>query len=504
MLRQFQSVGVEFTQGGRWHNIVASTGTVRSSRLAETQTEETTQQNAVGRTLPFVIMMVLCLCFQVCDCDLFHSSGFVFFVRNCAGLRRIAPGLFDAWILKLHAVADDVEARAVRRIKELFSQPKQKLVGTTVTLSDASGSVKPVIFEFGFPAYVQGSIQPEKQHRALYEVWNGGNSTPTSGLKDASSLGFCITGAIIDEWLDVWSADQEFENCKAQLKSKFGHSSCGPMTDAGQLSVAYKGLVGQFHTFGQHCIQKRFESVDSSMRFRFDSAPLSGYVSPSACSAVLMKRGVTLIVFYVACTLFLLVGLSSLCLLVCRRTRPAGQDGKTPQNCYNLEQLMQNSASRKILEDISSMPYGKLLATKVSEALEDGSEVPVQYSHLKGYCGWGIAKVNGAFSYHRLQYNGRGRGASAETWETSEAFIRWLQEQSDRSMAVYGFTDAELRRTELIGNKTVTRKHLLELLDTAGIFQEAEEVTGKAETTVEFLGMQVTLAVNLAFKAGRC
>ena len=165
---------------------------------------------------------------------------------------------------------------------------------------------------------------------------------------------------------------------------------------------------------------------------------------------------------------------------------------------------MQNSASRKILEDISSMPYGKLLATKVSEALEDGSEVPVQYSHLKGYCGWGIAKVNGAFSYHRLQYNGRGRGASAETWETSEAFIRWLQEQSDRSMAVYGFTDAELRRTELIGNKTVTRKHLLELLDTAGIFQEAEEVTGKAETTVEFLGMQVTLAVSLAFKAGTC
>lgn len=410
-------------------------------------------------------------------------------------------GLFDAWVLKLHAVADDVEARAVRRIKELFSQPKQKLVGTTVTLSDVSGSVKPVIFEFGFPAYVQGSVQPEKQHRALYEVWNGGNSTPTSGLKDASSLGFCITGAIIDEWLDVWSADQEFENCKAQLKSKFGHSSCGPMTDAGQLSVAYKGLVGQFHTFGQHCIQKRFESVDSSMLFRFDSAPLSGYVSPSACSAVLMKRGVTLIVFYVACTLFLLVGLSSLCLLVCRRTRPAGQDGKTPQNCYNLEQLMQNSASRKILEDISSMPYGKLLATKVSEALEDGSEVPVQYSHLKGYCGWGIAKVNGAFSYHRLQYNGRGRGASAETWETSEAFIRWLQEQSDRSMAVYGFTDAELRRTELIGNKTVTRKHLLELLDTAGIFQEAEEVTGKAETTVEFLGMQVTLAVSLAFKA---
>ena len=286
-----------------------------------------------------------------------------------------------------------------------------------------------VIFEFGFPAYVQGSIQPDKQHRALYEVWYGGNSTPSQGLKDARNSGFCIQGAIIDEWLDVWSADEEYENCNAELKSKFGHSSCGPMTDAGMLAVAYQGLVGQFHTFGQHCIQKRFETVDPAARFRFDQAPAADYIAPSTCSAVLMKRGVTLIVFYVACSLFVLVGLSSLCLLVCKRTRPLGQDGKTPQNCYNLEQLMQSSSSRKILEDISSMPYGKLLASKVAEALEDGLEIPIQYSHLKGYCGWGIAKVNGSFSYHRLQYNGRGRGASAETWETSQAFIRWLQEQ---------------------------------------------------------------------------
>lgn len=60
------------------------------------------------------------------------------------------------------------------------------------------------------------------------------------------------------------------------------------------------------------------------------------------------------------------------------------------------------------------------------------------------------------------------------------------------------------RRTELIGNKTVTRKHLLELLDATGSFGEAEEVTGRAETTVEFLGMEVTLAVSLAFKARTC
>lgn len=69
-------------------------------------------------------------------------------------------------------------------------------------------------------------------------------------------------------------------------------------------------------------------------------------------------------------------------------------------------------------------------------------------------------------------------------------------------MAVYGFTDAELRRTELIGNKTVTRKHLLELLDSTGAFAEAEEVTGRSETTVEFLGdLRVNVSVSLVFKA---
>lgn len=283
-----------------------------------------------------------------------------------------------------------------------------------------------VLFEFGFPAYVQGSLQPLKQHRALYEVWHGGNSTPTAGLKGAWEAGYCIKGAVVDEWLDVWSADELFSQCTVDLKSKFGHSSCGPMTDAGMLSVAYQGLVGQFHTFGQHCIHKRYDSVPQSQRFSFGA---TSYDVPSACAAVLMKRGVTLIVFYVACGLFVLVGLSSLCLLVCRRGRNVSVNGSKPQNCYNLEQLMQNSLSRKILEDISAMPFGKLLATKVAEALEDGLEVPVQYSHLRGYCGWGIAKVNGAFTYHRLQYNGRGRGASAETWDTAEAFIRWLQER---------------------------------------------------------------------------
>ncbi|CAJ1442771.1 unnamed protein product [Effrenium voratum] len=410
-------------------------------------------------------------------------------------------GLFDSWILKMQAVADDVEARSIRRIKQLFSQPKQMLTTGTAAVEDVSGAMKPVLFEYGFPAYVQGSVQPDKQHRALYEVWHGGNSTPTDGLKDSWSNGFCIKGAVIDEWSDVWSADEAYKSCESELKSKFGHSSCGPSTDAGQLAVAYQGLVGQFHTFGHHCIQKRYETVDAASRFHFGGVDASSYVAPPVCAAVLMKRGVTIIVFYVACCLFILVGVSSLCFMVCRRTKVETSDETASQNCYNLEQLMQNSASRKILEDISAMPFGKLLATKVAEALDEGVEVPVAYSHLKGYCGWGLAKVGGTFSYHRLQYNGRGRGACAQSWDTTEAFIRWLQEQSDRSMAVYGFTDAELRRTELIGNKTVTRRHLLELLDRVGSFKDAEEVTGRAESQVHFVGMQAQLVVELSYKA---
>ena len=59
-------------------------------------------------------------------------------------------------------------------------------------MSDLSGAIKPVILEFGFPAYSHGSMQPEKQHRALHEVWSGSGSG--SGLKDAWSAGFCVRG----------------------------------------------------------------------------------------------------------------------------------------------------------------------------------------------------------------------------------------------------------------------------------------------------------------------
>ena len=68
-------------------------------------------------------------------------------------------------------------------------------------------------------------------------------------------------------------------------------------------------------------------------------------------------------------------------------------------------------------------------------------------------------------------------------------------------MAVYGFTDAELRRTELIGNRTVRRRDLLELLDTHGCFDEGDQVTGKASTDLQVLGIQAHLVVDLSYYA---
>eukprot|EP00931_Biecheleriopsis_adriatica_P000292 TRINITY_DN10030_c0_g1_i2.p1 TRINITY_DN10030_c0_g1~~TRINITY_DN10030_c0_g1_i2.p1 ORF type:complete len:1959 (+),score=367.55 TRINITY_DN10030_c0_g1_i2:810-5879(+) len=475
-----------------------------------------------------------------------YLAAFVFWMERVLGCRQVATGqvfvpetfaelqghcrfnghgLFDAWILKMNSVADDKEAEAIRRIKDVFSQPKQSFRRGTqfpTTLADVAGAVKPVVIEYGFPAYLQGSMRVEKQQRALQDVWfgegqsNATNTTAGLGLKDSWKNGYCIKGGAIDEWVDVWSADQQIKRCEHVSKSKFAHSSCGPNTDAGQLAVAYHGLAGQFNTLGVHCIDKRFQSGSSSFSFLSDAELLvirrevagKGYQSPDSCGYVLMKRGFATMAFYAAVVIFLVVGFASLCGLFCtckctrKKEQQIDEEKIKREACYNLEQLMQAGGSRKILEDISAVPYGKLLASKVAEALEDESlEVPVKYDHLRGYSGWGIAKVNGTFSYHRLQYHGRGRGSIVQTWESSESFIRWLQEQSDRQMAVYGFTDNEMRRNDLIGNKTVTRKYLLELLDAKGYFHDVEDVTATAEGKFQASGQVVNFEVDLTYKA---
>ena len=66
---------------------------------------------------------------------------------------------------------------------------------------------------------------------------------------------------------------------------------------------------------------------------------------------------------------------------------------------------------------------------------------------------------------------------------------------------MYGFTDAELRRTELIGNRTVRRRDLLELLDAHGCFDEGDCVTGRASANLQVLGIRADLVVDLSYRA---
>eukprot|EP00930_Biecheleria_cincta_P061344 TRINITY_DN4690_c0_g1_i2.p1 TRINITY_DN4690_c0_g1~~TRINITY_DN4690_c0_g1_i2.p1 ORF type:complete len:2474 (-),score=434.83 TRINITY_DN4690_c0_g1_i2:272-7693(-) len=460
-----------------------------------------------------------------------YLAAFVFWMERILGCRPVAPGqvlvpetfketeahclfngygFFDFWILKFSAVADDIEAKAVRRAKDVFSPPRQRIRRSDqeppTTVNDVSGAMKPALIQYGFPAYLHGSLQVEKQHRALQDVWWGGEAqtgNQSRGLKDAWTNGYCIKGAAIDEWNDVWSADQLIKSCEDIPKSQFGHSSCGPLTDSGELAVSYQGLVSQFNTWGMHCIDKRFKVNGSGFKFLMDS-DLEDVVGQTACAGIHMRRGLTSIAFYAVSAASILIALASLCGLVCRRRRENQIDEQKikQQSCHNLERLMQTGSSRKILEDISAMPFGKLLATKVAEALEhEALEVPVKYDHLRGYSGWGIAKTKGIFSYHRLQYDGRGRGSAVQTWDSSEAFIRWLQEQSDRQMAAYGFTDEELRRNDLIGNKTITRKHLLELLEANGCFQDVKDVIGKVEAELPYFGRAVQVSIDVRYKA---
>ena len=83
------------------------------------------------------------------------------------------------------------QAIAIRGLREHFGQPKQNLGSAAASVEDLSGAMKPMLLEFGFPSYSHGSMQPEKQHRALHEVWVGGAA---GGLKQSWSSGYCVRG----------------------------------------------------------------------------------------------------------------------------------------------------------------------------------------------------------------------------------------------------------------------------------------------------------------------
>jgi hypothetical protein len=424
-------------------------------------------------------------------------------------------GFFDAWVFKVLSATSKSEADNVQQLIRVFSRPRFVPDGTfPTTLDDVSGAMKPVILEYGFSALTSdGSLNATKQHQLVQQVWEGfagDNMAAMPNIKTATDNGFCVLGGAIDEWTDVWSAPEEYYECDVEVSSDFRHSTCGPVTDGGKVSVGYMGLTGQFDTLMMHCLDER---VDEAERFHFlDGFELQtlqqsiGYAKPRLCGIVLLRPGLHFVVWCVAAVAVLLLmcfGCCRECRSSCRSCRRPAMQGESNSD-HNLALACQTEASKRKLEEIDSTPYGKTLAQMVANALGDDdlhAEVPVRYSQLVGYSGWGLAKVNDKFSYHRLQYNGLGRGATVQEWETEQQFIKWLQDQSDRSMAVYGFSEEELRRTDLIGNKTVTSQQMLEMLEAKGKFGEIESVAGLGQARVDLFGQPLDFWVRLKYRA---
>jgi len=465
-----------------------------------------------------------------------YLKGLMFWMERVLGCRKVSEdqveisvtfnetlgfcrfngrGFFDAWVVKVVAAASDIQAQKILDLAGAWHPARQYLGGSSaqgdgVALDEVSGVMKPVVFEFGFPALSPtGVMDAKKQHALLQGVWDG-LETFVDGGGNA-----CVRGAAVDEWVDVWSADQEYGECADQVSSQFKHSACGPWSDAGTIAVGFLGIMGQFDTLLMHCIDQRAEG---SEQFKFqdvagDDAVESvawlpfgiegGYGKLSRCRPVWLRPGLPVLAWFTAMALTALLTLLSCCTGCCCRCcrRKQGTEEESRTSDQNLTLALQSAASKKALDGISAAPFGKLLAGMVAEALGDESlEVPVRYEHVVGYSGWGLAKVGGRFSYHRLQHDGLGRGQTVQWWETEEKFVKWLQEQSDRTLAVHGFTEEELRRSDLIGKKTVTREQLLEMLDAAGKFPQIEETVGVGETTVDCLGADLRFTVRLAYR----
>ena len=402
-------------------------------------------------------------------------------------------GLYDSFIFKVHTVADKLEATAIRGLREFFGQPQQLLGSAPVSVADLAGSTKLVLLEYGFPAFSHGVMQIEKQQAALREVWHGQNSD--GWLHAARSNASCVAGVVVDEWLDVWSADEVYPSC-AHLKLKFGHSACGPLTKSGVLAVAYQGLVGQFHASGQHCIEKRY--VNRTSRFWFADGLIQeeAHIAHSPCAMVRIRPGLPFAILAGALLPWFLVKLWALFRPICRREYHGDQQvvEKMEDDNYldSLVKLLEVDKWR-MLREFSSEAYGSSLAEFVAAKLQDGYTVRAGTSHLTDCGGWGfslerpcsICPCSGVpqISYHRILRDGRGRGPAVRTFAKRDDFVRWLARQSDRTMAIFGLTDEDLRQNR-IGLGTITRKDFYHLMELTGFADPDRLLPGSLGKTV--------------------
>ncbi|CAK0855906.1 unnamed protein product [Prorocentrum cordatum] len=266
-------------------------------------------------------------CRQVSERQVEISVTFNDTLSHC---RFNGRGFFDAWVVKVVTAASQVQAEKMVDLVRAWHPARQYLDGDSaqgdgVALEEVSGVMKPVVFEYGFPALSPtGVMDAAQQHALLGQVWDG--LKPYVSDQGGAS---CVRGAVVDEWVDVWSADLAYDECADQVSSQFKHSACGPSSDAGTIAVGFLGIMGQFDTFLVHCIDQRVEGSD---RFQFQE--LSGedviqsvawlpfgidgeYGQLNRCRPVWLRPGLPVLAWFTAMALTVSLTLLSCCLGCC-------------------------------------------------------------------------------------------------------------------------------------------------------------------------------------------
>lgn len=128
------------------------------------------------------------------------------------------------------------------------------------------------------------------------------------------------------------------------------------------------------------------------------------------------------------------------------------QEAQQVQRQREQEARNQQQNWRRLLENKTTL-YGRELADQVAERLQARS---FGFGH-RDYCGMGLEYRNGAYYYGGL-WDGM-MDDKVQIFSSREAFVAWLANQSDASMARLDEIDAFYW-----GNQTVTRQRLLEFI----------------------------------------
>lgn len=114
-----------------------------------------------------------------------------------------------------------------------------------------------------------------------------------------------------------------------------------------------------------------------------------------------------------------------------------------------VKNLMKQEAS--LYKNLCTIPYGKALATKVTEKLLKSSDVNHGLYHAhRDYCGLSLFNENGLFKLTTV-YDGYGPESTIISFDSKVEFIEWLALENDQSMSLYG---------EKFNNQTITKIRL--------------------------------------------